>query len=192
MEFNGLLLLAALWFLVNLITKVGRKGQAPPGRQEPRPPMRPLPVPSRQGGTQQEGRRLESVLREFQRALEGVASGPGDIPLPQAEEEEEGRSLEVEPEVRSLEEEDVRWEARRRFAQDDDAEQLVARRIAAAVDRDAGRSKADHPELDQRVRQEPADHTATPGYTARQLRDAVVWREILGPPVSMRENESER
>ena len=43
--------------------------------------------------------------------------------------------------------------------------------------------------------QEPnpaADKTATRGYTARQLRDAVVWREILGPPVSLRGEEEER
>src|SRR5688572_18857536 len=135
MEFNGLLALAALWFFLNLITKLGRKGQAPPRSQQPqpRPPMRPIPIPSAPDATQREGSRLELVLREFQRTLEEAAAGPGDFPLPQAEEEQEARSLEVEPEVRSLEEEDVRREARRRFAQDDDAEQLVARRIAAAV-----------------------------------------------------------
>ena len=37
----------------------------------------------------------------------------------------------------------------------------------------------------------PADKTATRGYTLQQLRKAVVWREILGPPVSMR-GEGER
>jgi hypothetical protein len=191
MEFNGLLVLAALWFLVNLINKLGRKGQAPPDPEQSRPPMRSLPVPSTQDATQQEGRRLELVLREFQRALEGAASGPGDIQLPEAEEEEERQSLEVEPEVRSLEQ-DVRREARRRVDQDDEAEQIEVRRIQAAAARDATRTRADHAQFDQKIRQEPADHTATRGYTTKQLRDAVVWREVLGPPVSMREEDSER
>lgn len=193
MEFNGLLALAALWFFLNLITKLGRKGQAPPRSQQPqpRPPMRPIPIPSAPDATQREGSRLELVLREFQRTLEEAAAGPGDLPLPQDEEVEERRSLEVEPEVRSLEEE-VRREPRRRFDQDDEAEQIEVRRVSAAAARDAPRSKADHVAFDKQIRQEPADHTATRGYTARQLRDAVVWREILGPPVSMREKEGER
>jgi hypothetical protein len=65
----------------------------------------------------------------------------------------------------------------------------VARRIAAAEAQGKPLTKADHRAFDARIRQEPADKTATRGYTARQLRDAVVWREILGPPVSLREEE---
>ncbi|MBA3344021.1 MAG: hypothetical protein H0T44_01770, partial [Gemmatimonadales bacterium] len=40
--------------------------------------------------------------------------------------------------------------------------------------------------FDSRIRQEPADHTAVRRYSAQQMRDAFVWREILGPPVSER------
>jgi hypothetical protein len=102
----------------------------------------------------------------------------------------EGRSLETEPEVTSLETGFSR-QGRRRVDQDDEAEGIEARRIKAAAARDVARSPADHAAFDNRIKQEPAEHTATKGYTAQQLRDAMVWREILGPPVSLR-RESER
>ncbi len=64
--------------------------------------------------------------------------------------------------------------------------------MAAAEAQGKPLTKADHRAFDERIRQEPADKTATKGYTARQLRDAVVWREILGPPVSLRGEGEER
>jgi hypothetical protein len=190
MEFNWVLVLALIWFVVNLLSGARRKTQTKPQvpRPQPSPPGRaPLSDP-----TQREGSRLELVLREFERALEQARQpSPTGMSLPEAEEFEERQSLEVEPEIRSLEE-DVHREARRRIDQDDDAEQIEVRRIQAAAARDATRTRADHAEFDKRIRQEPADHTATRGYTAQQLRNAVVWREVLGPPVSMREKEEER
>jgi hypothetical protein len=73
--------------------------------------------------------------------------------------------------------------------QDDEAAQLVARRLAAAEARATPLTAADHRRFEQRIRQEPADKTATRALTAEQLRHAVVWREILGPPVSLRQEE---
>jgi hypothetical protein len=72
--------------------------------------------------------------------------------------------------------------------QDDEAERVIARRVADAENRIGGRTKADHLAFDQRIRQQPADKTSTSGYTARKLRQAVVWREILDPPVSLRDS----
>jgi hypothetical protein len=184
MDFTGLLILGALYALLNLIGRSQQKKQ----RQDPLPPQ-PRRLPQSVGApdpTQREGSRLELVLRELERALDNAS--PIELPtksLPPQEEIEERESLEREPEVLSLETE-VRREARRRVDQDDEAEQIEARRISAAAARDRALSKADHTEFDQRIRQEVADKTAT-AYTARQLRDAVVWREILGPPVSLRE-----
>jgi hypothetical protein len=173
--------LGVLWFLFNLLS--GGKKRSPPPRAQYGAPDRP-DQPSLPDATQREGSRLELVLREFQRALE-EGRGPEYL----EEEVEERQSLETEPEVVSLEQE-VRRAPRQRFTQDEDAESLVKRRITAAASRDA-RTKADHIEFDQRIRKEPADQTATLGYTAKQLRDAVVWREILGPPVSLRSGQSE-
>jgi hypothetical protein len=199
MEFNWVLLLfGALWLLSKMSEKARQK-QKPDGerRRSPRtgvPPSRP-PLshqPATLDATQREGTRLELVLRELQRGLEQAETlgGSTTIRLPPVEEMEERESLEVEPEVRSLESE-VRRAGRQEVDQDEDAEQIEARRIAAAAARDAPRSKSDHAGFDERIRQQPADHTATRGYTPQQLRDAMVWREILGPPVSLRE-ERER
>lgn len=185
MDFDAILVLGALWFLFNLLSGLKRKS---------RPPSRPRPVPqdrqtlsSRPDSTQREGSRLERMLREFERALEqaGAEGRPASQPLPEEEEVEERESLETEPEIVSLEQ-DVRRASRREFNQDADAEQLVARRIAAATARDAATTKVDHTLFDNEIRQEPAEHTGTRGYTAEELRRAVVWREILGPPVSER------
>jgi hypothetical protein len=131
------------------------------------------------------------VLRDFERALEEARPIEREerMELPDDEDVEERESLETQPEIISLEEE-VRRAPRQRYTQDQEAEELVRKRITSAAARDTARSKADHLEFDQRIRQEPAEHTATSGYTAKQLRDAVVWREILGPPVSEREGVS--
>jgi hypothetical protein len=191
MEFNWLLVLAAIWFLLNLINNARRKPQQPP-RTGPQEPLRPRSLPQTPDATQREGHRLELVLRELQRSLEGAAGVERPIPtttsLPSDEEVEERTSLEEEPEIRSLEAE-VKREVRRRVDRDEETADIEAQRIQAAAARDSARTKADHTAFDERIRQEPADHTATRSYTPQQLRDAMVWREVLGPPVSLREEE---
>ena len=188
MEFNGFILLAVLWFLVNLLTSGRKKPQPPPPSRAPQPrPPEPRSIRSGQDPTQQEGSRLEQVLRELQRTLEESTQPTYSttLPLPPAEEIEERESLEAEPEIVSLEHE-VRREARVLVDRDDEAGELETRRIQAAAARDHARTRVDHTAFDQRIRQEPAEHTASRGYTAQQLRDAIVWREILGPPVALR------
>ena len=184
MDFDAVVVLGALWFLINLLT--GFKRKRPPQDQEPRAPLEPTQS-YQPDGTQREGSRLEQVLREFERALDqgGTTGRRPSFPLPDDEDVEERESLESEPEVVSLEQ-DVRRAPRKEFTQDADAEQLVARRISAASVRDAARTKKDHIQFDNQIRKEPAEHTATRKYTAEELRRAVVWREILGPPVSER------
>jgi hypothetical protein len=193
-EFNGLILLAALWFLLSLIGKATQRkpqqGQPP----RPREPMRPRALPTGQDATQQEGSRLELVLRELQRSLEDAAGVPAPTRLPPEQAYDESLTLEQEPEIISLEEEVHRRpeegahrEARRRVDQDDDAAEIETRRIQAAAARDSARVPGRRVIQETGIKQEAADHTAAPGYTTKQLRDAVVWREILGPPVSLRQ-----
>jgi hypothetical protein len=193
MEIGGWVLLAVLWAVVNMMT---RRMEKPPGSQRREPRNRPSPnsppFPQTLDPSQAEGTRLEVMLRELQRALEqGIHTGPlgrpANLPLPENEEFEERTSLEVEPEVLSLETE-VRRESRQLVDQDDAAEAIEARRVGAAAARDKAVTQADHSAFDQRIRQEVADKTAV-RYTPQQLRDAIVWREILGPPVSLREGE---
>jgi hypothetical protein len=174
-------------FLVSQIKRALAAGrEAPrPGPPEPRDPAPSTPLSQSTPGYRQGGR-LQQVLREFERALEQAEAAGRDVKLPLPEEEvEEPESLEAEPEVVSLERE-VRRAPRQEFTQDQDAEQLVARRITAASARDSARGRRDQGKVDSPIRQEPADHTATRGYTAEQLRRAVIWREILGRPVSER------
>ena len=204
MDFGGLLLLGFMWLVFNAIRKAGSQApgtRRPPPSGAPAPPRasgsgvtraggaRPLPPAGRNDPTQREGQRLEELLRTLGRTLDQAAGPMGRAPdrrLPPAEDVEEGQSLETMPRVRSLETEPQRPE-RVRVDHDDDAEQLVARRIAAAEARSGPRTRADHQAFDQRIRREPADKTAARRLTRRQLRDAVVWREILGPPVSLRD-----
>jgi len=185
-EFNGFVLLGVLWFLLNLMTSGRRKSSR---ESRPSPPNRPgpKPVPAGRDSTQQEGFRLEQVLRELRRSLEEAAQPAGSIPIPlsRGPDPERGGSLEVDPEVRSLED-DFQREERRRVDQDDEAADIEVRRIQAAANRNAPRTQTARPSPLQRPIQQPADRTAARTYTAQQLRDAVVWREILGPPVSER------
>jgi hypothetical protein len=150
--------------------------------------------PSERDATQREGSRLEQLLRGLERNLEQAAGGQERTtvrvpppPLPDDEDVEERGSLEVPERVVSLETE-VKRPLRVRYDQDSGAEELVRRRIAAAEARSGALTKADHKTFDTRIRQEPADHTAVRRYTPAQLRDAIVWREILGPPVSERDS----
>ncbi len=186
-DFDVLWVLAAIWFVINLISGARRRPQPPvPPKQFPaRSSERPVSVAV--DPTQQEGSRLERMLRELQQSLEEAAQERQleTASFPSAEEVEERTSLEEVPEIRSLEEE-VRRTPRKLVDQDDDAASIEALRVAAAAARDHSRTRADHAEFDQRIRQEPAEHTATRRLTPEQLRKAIIWREILGPPVSER------
>lgn len=187
MDFGGFVVLGIIWLLFNLI------GQ---GKGRPRTPSPPMPQPRPTGApdpTQREGTRLERLLRELERSLEDVAqrptAGPVKLPAPRRVEEEdvEERGSREEPERVASLETDVPRRERPEYDQDTEADAIVQRRIEAARARDHALGKGDHKAFDARIRQEPADHTGVRRYTPTQLRDAIVWREILGPPVSERE-----
>ena len=194
MDFGGLLVLGVVWLLFNLLGR-GRSESRPRPRSTPgaAPPRTystragSVPEPD---ATQLEGSRLERLLRELERNLGEAGGTPVRLPsppLPDDEDVEERQSLEQPERVVSLETE-VRRPERVEYDQDTGAEELVRRRIAAAEARSGPRKRADHVAFDARIRQQPADHTAVRRFTQKQLRDAFVWREILGPPVSQRES----
>jgi hypothetical protein len=195
-DFSGLLLLALLWVVFNVLT---RRGTGEPGSTRSRPPLPGAPPPASGDATQQEGSRLETLLRELERTLDqgtaapppGRVGRPADVPLPSAEEVEERESLETEPEVVSLEGH-VSRPLRPQLSQDEGAATLVARRIAAAESRSGALTKADHRLFDERIRAEPADATAVRTPTAAELRQAIIWREVLGPPIALRQDDSSR
>jgi hypothetical protein len=204
-DFGGLLVLGVVWLLFNLIGQGKRAGRSAPRGTPPRADRPPGPAGAGAGdATQQEGSRLEQLLRELERNLEGVAgtqppararlpaprpAGDARLPIPVEGEEEDvenRESLERPERVVSLETEPQRRQ-RAEFDHDTEAEDIVRRRRTAARGRDRALNKTDHQAFDAKIRQEPADHTAVRRYSPAQLREAVVWREILGPPVSERE-----
>jgi hypothetical protein len=195
-DFGGLVVLGVVWLLFNLLGRARGESQPRPrtGAQVPQPHPPTARDPSQRDASQREGSRLEQLLRELERNLEQAAGGQGRTtvrlpapPLPDDEDVEERGSLEVPERVVSLETE-VKRPTRVMYDQDSGAEDLVRRRIAAAEARSGALTRAGHKTFDRQIRQEPADHTAVRRYTTAELRHAIVWREILGPPVSERDS----
>lgn len=183
--------LGVLWVLLNLL---GRK-KGPPDISK-RPPVT-LPPVTGTDATQQEGVRLQDVLRELGRTIENAANTqrqpqvkrpPSTKRLQPVRHSDEGRSLETESEVRSLET-DIRRSQRAVVDSDDEAEAIIARRIAAAEANARPLGAASHKSFDARIRQEPADATATQAPSMQRLRQAVIWREIIGPPAAFRDTD---
>jgi hypothetical protein len=208
MEVGPLVVLGLMWVVLNALRKGGSRPSGSGTSSSSRPSASGLPGGARPTGapaqrtvgqpprdaTQREGSQLEQLLRELGRTLDQAgqqsrrptvrtlpstrAQRPGK-PVRKAEPlvpASEGRSLEadVPPDERAVED------------LDDEAERVVEQRRAAAEANLRPLSEADHRVFDERIREEPADKPAVRTYTAKQLREAVIWREILGPPVSLR------
>ena len=228
-SFEGLIVLAVIYFVLNLLQKAGKKAEQG-RRQAPLPPLEP----EESTPTQQESLSLENVLREIERVKQQqkqpahpgplqsqrpappprlpppptaarplpsrrpppprrkeVAQGDrgpmgrrGRTALPGAEEIEEvtsleGDSLEV---TESLENFDEVHRRRPVLDHDDDAEALVQRRIDAAEARNREHREVDHRAFHTRIREGEAAPGAAQRHSPSKLREAVIWREILGPP----------
>ena len=73
----------------------------------------------------------------------------------------------------------------------EESAEVARRRREAVARREAGRTAADHTAFDARIQQEPADATAVavpPPASLPDLRQAIIWREILSPPTSLRDD----
>ena len=116
----------------------------------------------------------------------GAGARPAS-PLELDEEVEDTESLEVEPEVRSLET-TVTRPARVEFDQDDGAEALVASRIRWAEDHGKRKTMAEHRAFDEAVRAAAGPAPRDPAADARAvLRKRIIWNEILGKPLALRD-----
>jgi hypothetical protein len=180
MELSLFFLALAVWFLVSAVSRAGRSSTTGPRNPGQRPP-RSVRLTIERGPAQHQGRAFELMLRELQRTLEDAGASHRSSTQPSLP-SVEGGSLEDEAEAVSLEE-DI---SRQPVDLDEEAEEIVARRIGEAEARNQGGSAPQLPSATEKIRPEPADKTGTHGYTRRQLRDAVVWQEILGAPVSER------
>jgi hypothetical protein len=216
MEFDTLiLLLAGGWALLNWLMRSAR-GASRGAEQAEAPDPAELEVRRQRTLERMQARRRErqgargssktepaQVLdpaERFRREMERIMGvhteeehGPlgrrSGVQLEPAEEVEELEPLEIEGQVVSLERPDTR-PLRVLIDQDEQAEEIVRRRIAVAEARSKPLTKADHARFDKAIRTSaPAQMRAVRRLSdpaRRELRRAVLWSEILSPPVSQR------
>jgi hypothetical protein len=176
------------------IERVKREAEAgaaelrlPPGRPHlQNPALKPKPAGERP-------RALPSAERQGRMAKAQTDAGPlgrhGRTRLPGAEEMEdrtsleEGGSLEVAGELEVLDQSQLR--RRVEVDQDEGAEAVVERRIREAEARNTAFSEADHRKFHERIKPAEAAPVASRKRSIAQLREALIWREILGPPKSL-------
>ena len=157
-DFGWVIFVAFLFWIFRVLQAGARtsgRGKAPP------PPM-PSGPPR---GTQREGSELEELFRQLQGRLGGRSGGKVEARSKiVVKRQAPARPAPVKPvptgeTAVSLEE---------GFDQEGDAEAPERTRLAAATARGSAPP--------------PPSQAAVSGLTSRQLRDAVVWQEILGPP----------
>ena len=132
------------------------------------------------------------MLRQLERVSRGQAAEPVPRPVPASVPRRLPTPAE-EPEfvesVQSLEVA-VRRAERKEVSLDSASELAARRRRETAARRERPRTEADHAAFDARIRAEPdATVVETPKLEGAQrlLGHALIWSELLGPPISLRE-----
>ena len=167
-----ILFLVVLFAVGGLLQAAGKRRRQEPRTGAPSTGSRPA---ARSGGMLAE---IQKALEEMKRANEGAAL--------EDDREEEAVLHEVPPEVRTLEDFTLRPE---RVVVDQEAiEALTAKRAEWAEARGRPHTKADHRAFDAKIRREEPGLPAGPDRIA-ELRRMIVWREVLGKPVSLRDRE---
>lgn len=135
---------------------------------------------------------LEVIRHAYEQAERGRLTGRPGSEFPQRDESleemvEEATSLEIDPEVRSIEQLEARPE-RVIIDHDDAVEETVARRLTWVEEHAKPISPKDHRAFDQAIRTvRPTAPVAADPAADRltEIRKMVVWREVFGPPKSM-------
>lgn len=188
MEFGFVIIVAIAWMVLNTVREAMK--QLPGGKRSDGPGG-PL---SRPGAGRKRFEIPESFadtspgLRELLDAIEGAKARVEGAPVPRPPAPEAG--LEGAPSEVFEDAGPVR-RRRERVDQDEESAEVARRRREAVARREAGRTAADHTAFDARIRQEPADATAVavpPPASLPDLRQALIWREILSPPTSLRDD----
>ncbi len=151
---------------------------APAARERPAPVARQREVP-RRGSVDQSDR--GPLGRHSRTGL----SGAEEVEV-RTSWDEQG-SLEVEESLEILDETRLR-PPRVEYDADEGAEEVVRRRIVAAESRNRALNAADHEAFDQRrMKGETKAAAQVARFPAQRLRDAFIWREVLGPPKALEE-----
>lgn len=181
----GPILLAVLWIVVSLIGRAAEKK-----REAPKLPRREPGRPTQRAETFED--LLAEMRGELERARQAEQGGTATMEYGTHEESwqeevEDIETLEREAEVVSLEVEPTIFERPRGDASLE-AQRLIQERVAAAERRNREWRLEDHRRFDQAIRAPmpaPARRATMPG--TGSLREAIVWREILDKPVSLRD-----
>ena len=200
MSVEGFAILAFVYFVLNRIAKAGKQAR---GRIDAAREQLSDREPDQDPG---EGLSLEKVLREIERVkaeaeqarraaarprLEPVANRPKGIQAPRRlsvpGDPTRGplgrvsrQTLDITPERGSLEVEE------RVVDQDDEAQAVIQRRLEAVANRTREGREASYQARQKAEAAAVASEALTAAAASARLRRAIVWREILGPPVALR------
>ncbi len=176
-DFGWVILVAFVFWLLQVL-RAGATGRS--GRGRPVPPATSSGQP---GGTQREGAELEQMLRYLERRLGGESGSKPSRPPAQVTVKRPAARVQTKP---------ARLPAPVTVSLEDpvdraaEVQALERQRLAVADARNRELTDADHAAFEAKIRardeRTASSPAAAPGLTARQLRDAVLWQEILGPP----------
>lgn len=183
MELEPLVILGILYAILSVFGRLVKGGK----RQQPS--TRPAPA---QRAPNSQPTTFDDLLAEMRRQLEGAPEErhPDAILIEdwQQQEDVEDRTVwEEDATVVSMEVDPPNRE-RPRFDHDAAAAVLVQSRIDDAMERNRAWRLEDHRRFDQEIREKPQRRVTGLGTPqAFSLRQAMIWREILSPPVALRE-----
>lgn len=198
MDEIGPIALFILWAVVSLL---GRSAQGKKAPRKPTPAQDPTEIlvgqqrrdrpASRTGQPTTFDELLAEMRGELDRARqaehgETVSQETWQRQLPESEAIEDTTSLEEEVEVVSLEVEPHRPERPVEISQSDAMQVLVQKRIDAAELRNREWRLEDHRRFDQAIREAKVVKVRRISPAHQSLRQAMIWNEVLQPPVSLR------
>jgi hypothetical protein len=189
-DLGGIAILILIWVVGAVFDQKKKqerkRRQAKAGQKKPTPvvvepvvmedPVR-VRVSERRDATQQEGSKLEEVLRQFDPDLAealGKAHRPARREKPRAHPPKTDRPTPTPVVMPTPIAPELDFMAK--------AEAAVARRRKVADGRVAGRTAADHAEFHDAIRKPVITAKQVVRFPKARIREAVVWREILGPP----------
>lgn len=170
---GGLVLLALIWIVGSIFDQKKKQQRRRQQAKQVPPPSIEVesvsgePRSTRPDSSQREGSRLEEVLRQLNPELADLAdqvSRGSRQPV----------MVRKEPQAIAAAEEKSDFVAK--------AEAAIARRRKVADDRIRDRTDQDHESFHQQARLIEEPVIAGPAAAAPSLRQAIIWREILGPP----------
>jgi len=147
---------------------------------------------TRQAKSESEAQRLARMKQAFQVSRQlntprKPTQGPlGRMARSSTEMISEGRSLEVEESIVNFDEAANTRSVRAEIDQDDQAQAVIQRRLDAAAHRTREGREASYQAQQKAAAAAVASEALSAAAASSRLRRAIVWREILGPPLALR------